>query len=57
MTKLEMTIRKVSDLRDFYMKIRKQKRKNPKADGAKRLRAATSPLVAGETIKLASKMK
>ena len=28
MTKLEMTIRKVSDFRDFYTKIRKQKSKN-----------------------------
>ena len=30
MTKLEMTIRQVSDLRDFYMKIKK-KGKNHKA--------------------------
>ena len=33
MTKLETTIRRVSDLRDFYIKIKK-KSKNPKA-GAK----------------------
>lgn len=31
MTKLEMTIRRVSDLRDFYMKIKKEKSKNRKA--------------------------
>jgi len=28
MTKLERTIRQVSDLRDFYMKIKKEKGKN-----------------------------
>lgn len=31
MTKLETTIRQVSDLRDFYMKIKKDKSKNRKA--------------------------
>ena len=31
MTKLETTIRQVSDLRDFYMKIKKEKSKNHKA--------------------------
>jgi len=31
MTKLETTIRQVSDLRDFYMKIKEAKNKNHKA--------------------------
>jgi len=31
MTKLETTIRQVSDLLDFYMKIKKEKSKNHKA--------------------------
>ena len=31
MTKLETTIRQVSDLRDFYMKIKKEKSKKYKA--------------------------
>jgi hypothetical protein len=30
MTKLETTIRQVSDLRDFYLKVKKQKSKNHK---------------------------
>lgn len=37
MTKLELTIRRVSDLRDFYMKIKTNKRiKNDKAGTTKR---------------------
>jgi hypothetical protein len=38
MTKLEATIRQVSDLRDFYMKIKKEKSKNHKVGATKRLR-------------------
>ena len=36
MTKLEMTIRQVSDLRDFYMKIKKEKSKKHKAGATRR---------------------
>jgi hypothetical protein len=36
MTKLERTIRQVSDLRDFYLKIQKEKNKSPKAGTPKR---------------------
>jgi hypothetical protein len=36
MTKLEMTIRQVSDLRDFYVKIIKAKSKKHKAGTTRR---------------------
>jgi hypothetical protein len=36
MTKLEMTIRQVSDLRDFYMKIKKEQSKNHTAGTTRR---------------------
>lgn len=39
MTKLEMAIRQVSDLRDFYMKIKKEKSNNLKTGTAKRRKA------------------
>jgi hypothetical protein len=46
MTKLEMTIRHVSDLRDFYMKIKKEKGMKPKA-GIR----TTAPRVKGSHIR------
>jgi hypothetical protein len=43
MTKLEMTIRQVSDLRDFYMKIKKEKIKNLKAGTTRRCTRRAKP--------------
>jgi len=39
MTKLEVTIRQVSDLRDFYMKIKKEKERVFAAPSRKQRRA------------------
>jgi len=43
MTKLELTIRQVSDLRDFYLKIKKEKVKKPKAGATRRCRQPAKP--------------
>ena len=47
MTKLETTIRQVSDLRDFYMKIKKEKRKKYKA-GAKVSRGPSASQISSQ---------
>lgn len=43
MTKLEMTIRQVSDLRDFHLKIKKGKGKNHKAGTTRRCGRPAKP--------------
>jgi hypothetical protein len=43
MTKLEMTIRQVSDLRDFYLRIKKGKIKKPNTGATNRGRPLAKP--------------
>jgi hypothetical protein len=43
MTKLELTIRQVSDLRDFYLKIKEEKIKKHKAGATRRSSRPAKP--------------